>query len=255
MQEMTAKLRTKPGSDSKAPKAASRARPASEPAVAVLSDRRTTILDAARRRFAEFGFEATTVRQIADDVNILSGSLYHHFASKEEMLHEIVRDAALGMRDNAIRIAKAAVDPEHRLIALVILELGEMTRDQQSYAILSHERKFFRRKKEFAYIVDAKKGTYLAWEATLKEGASTGLFKPDLDIYLTITTIVRMLSAAADWYRNEDASIIGRLGDYTLDKLTDFHLDFVLSAVRVPSRASAPIPRSACKELALFRAA
>src|SRR5579864_8918239 len=61
--------------------------------------RRLAILEAARRRFAEFGFEATTVRQIADDVNILSGSLYHHFATKDDMLHEIVRDAVLQMRD------------------------------------------------------------------------------------------------------------------------------------------------------------
>jgi AcrR family transcriptional regulator len=57
----------------------------------VMSDRRATILEAATQRFAEFGFAATTVRQISQDVNILSGSLYHHFTTKDEMLHEIVR--------------------------------------------------------------------------------------------------------------------------------------------------------------------
>src|SRR5579862_6847505 len=66
------------------------------------SDRRTTILEAATRRFAEYGFESTTVRQIGDDVNILSGSLYHHFATKDEMLHQIVRDAVQQMRNNAL---------------------------------------------------------------------------------------------------------------------------------------------------------
>jgi len=85
------------------------------------SDRRANILEVATRRFAEHGFEATTVRQIGDDVNILSGSLYHHFATKEEMLHEIVREAVQQMRNNALRIARAPVDAERRLVALILL--------------------------------------------------------------------------------------------------------------------------------------
>ena len=103
-----------------------------------MADRRGKILEAATRRFAEHGFEATTVRQIADDVSILSGSLYHHFASKEAMLHDIVRETVEKMRDNVVRISKAPVDAEHRLAALILLELGEMTRNQQVHAILSN---------------------------------------------------------------------------------------------------------------------
>ena len=40
--------------------------------------------------FAERGLRATTVRDIADGAGILSGSLYHHFASKEEMVDELL---------------------------------------------------------------------------------------------------------------------------------------------------------------------
>jgi AcrR family transcriptional regulator len=218
-----------------------------------MADRRATILQVATRRFAEFGFEATTVRQIADDVNILSGSLYHHFATKDEMLHEIVRDAVLQMKDNATRISRAPLDAEHRLVALLLLDLGELTRHQEVHAILSNERRLFRKREEFAYVVEAKRDAYHAWRAVLQDGIDAGLFKPDLDIYLTISTIVRMLNAAADWYANEDASIAGALGAYTLDRVIDFHLDFILSAVRAPARAGLPIPREACEDLAVFR--
>ena len=41
--------------------------------------------------FAERGLRATTVRDIADGAGILSGSLYHHFSSKEEMVDELLR--------------------------------------------------------------------------------------------------------------------------------------------------------------------
>lgn len=220
---------------------------------AVPTDRRSEILRVATNRFAQFGFESTTVRQIADDLNLLSGSLYHHFATKDEMLHEIVRDAVLQMRDNTMRIAKAPLDAEHRLVALILLDLGELTRNQSVHAILHNERKLFRRNDEFAYVVQAKKAAYVAWQSVLREGMKAKLFKPDIDLYLTISTILRMLNTAADWYKNEGESVLNVVGHYALDQVIDFHLDFALSAVRERARIAEPIPRAACQELARFR--
>ena len=54
------------------------------------SERRAELLELAARMFAERGFRATTVRDIADAAGILSGSLYHHFDSKESMVDEIL---------------------------------------------------------------------------------------------------------------------------------------------------------------------
>ena len=48
------------------------------------------------RLFAEKGFRNTTVRDIADAAGILSGSLYHHFDSKESMVDEILLDVPGG---------------------------------------------------------------------------------------------------------------------------------------------------------------
>src|SRR3546814_13386895 len=61
----------------------SRARPAD-------SARRREILDAAAEVFAATGVVAATVRDIGERAGLLSGSLYHHFSSKEEMVAEIL---------------------------------------------------------------------------------------------------------------------------------------------------------------------
>jgi AcrR family transcriptional regulator len=209
-----------------------------------MADRRDQILEVAARRFAEFGFGATTVRQIADDVNILSGSLFHHFATKEEMLDEIVRDTVLRMRDVAASIVQLPSDAEQRLVLLILTDLEEMTNNQSVHAILYNERKFFRRNEDFAYVVKAKKESYVAWKSILEDGISDGLFRPDIDVYLTISTIIRMLNAGADWFKNEEESVRDSFGDYTLDRLADFYLDLVLRTVRTPDRAGEPIPRS-----------
>lgn len=49
-------------------------------------NRRQEILDAAARRFATEGYRATTMRDIAADAGLLAGSIYYHFASKEDLL-------------------------------------------------------------------------------------------------------------------------------------------------------------------------
>jgi TetR/AcrR family transcriptional regulator, cholesterol catabolism regulator len=220
-----------------------------------MSDRRAIILEAATRRFAEHGFAATTVRQIADDVDILSGSLYHHFVTKDEMLHEIVRDAVQQMRKNALRVAQASVDAEHRLVALILLDLGELTRNHKVHAILANERRLFRQNAEFAYVVKAKKDTYQAWQRVVQDGIDARLFRSDIDVFLTILTLLRMFNSAADWFRNDDAHGVGdgSGSSYTLDQVIDFHLGFVLNAIRTPARQSEPIPRRACQELGRFR--
>jgi TetR/AcrR family transcriptional regulator, cholesterol catabolism regulator len=50
------------------------------------SDRRGVLLSAAARLFGRDGYHATSVRDIAREVGILSGSIYYHVASKEDLL-------------------------------------------------------------------------------------------------------------------------------------------------------------------------
>ncbi len=200
---------------------------------AVMTTRRQRILQVAARRFAEAGFEPTTVRQIADDVAILSGSLYHHFATKEDMLHEIIREAVERLGRESLRIATLSQDAESRIKALIRAELNEMSANQQTHAILYNERKFFRRNADFSYVVKAKKDTYRAWEMILADGVREGVFAPDMDGFLTISTAIRMLNTGADWFVNEDGSPLDAVATVPLDRLCAFYTDFILRSIRV----------------------
>ena len=95
---------------------------------------RDRILKAAARLFREHGYRGTTVRDIAEEVGILSGSLFHHFSSKEEILLEIMREAFLSVCVAHERMLSQEPDPAKQLRALIRLELE---------AILSAERKDF----------------------------------------------------------------------------------------------------------------
>lgn len=54
-------------------------------------DTRESILDAARRLFAEKGFDATTVRAIAADADVDPAMIHHYFGNKEELFRQTLR--------------------------------------------------------------------------------------------------------------------------------------------------------------------
>jgi len=58
-------------------------------------DRRRQIIAAASELFARNGFEGTSIRDIGAASGVLSGSLYYHFPSKEDLLEEYLRIASI----------------------------------------------------------------------------------------------------------------------------------------------------------------
>lgn len=96
-------------------------------------NRRQQLLDAAARLFRERGYHATSMRDIAREVRMLSGSIYYHFPSKDEMLLAVYEE---GVRHIAARVDAAAAtgnDPWARLEAgcaahlEALLELSDYT--------------------------------------------------------------------------------------------------------------------------------
>jgi len=71
-------------------------------------NRRQQLLDAAARLFRERGYHVTSMRDIAREVGMLSGSIYYHFPSKEEMLLAVYEE---GLRHIAERVDRAVAEP------------------------------------------------------------------------------------------------------------------------------------------------
>lgn len=55
--------------------------------------RQEEILKASAKIFREKGYHASTVRDIAEEVGLLKGSLYHHIESKEQLLMDVIMSA------------------------------------------------------------------------------------------------------------------------------------------------------------------
>lgn len=75
---------------------------------------RTKILDAARDLFAREGYEAVTMRRIADAIEYSPTAIYLHFADKEALIRELCETDFLALAKAFQRIAKEP-DPFERL--------------------------------------------------------------------------------------------------------------------------------------------
>ncbi|NHK26753.1 TetR/AcrR family transcriptional regulator [Parvularcula flava] len=72
---------------------------------------RRRILDAAALSLAENGYQATTLRGIADVAGLKAGSIYYHFASKEQITVEILNEGVEYVSD-AVSRAVDALPPD-----------------------------------------------------------------------------------------------------------------------------------------------
>jgi TetR/AcrR family transcriptional regulator, cholesterol catabolism regulator len=213
--------------------------------------RRAQIIEVAARYFAEFGFEATTVRQIADEVGILPGSLYHHFETKEEILHEVIKGPLSEITQQNAMVSHIAADAEHRLIANIIMRFHYYIADGAAHAIIRKDGNFFRRNKDFGYVQNARHLSFQISETIMRDGMEVGLVRKGIDTYLMIGTIARMLTSAAAWIGSGDIYSTDIPDTYDVDRIIDFHLDAILRMIRPPERLEDPIPRRRCEELAL----
>ena len=84
---------------------------------------RGRLLNAAARLFEQKGFARTTVRDIAAEVGILSGSIFHHFSSKEDILCNVMQEVTAYASARMRQAVAAAADPREKLRACILCEL------------------------------------------------------------------------------------------------------------------------------------
>jgi AcrR family transcriptional regulator len=97
-------------------------------------NRRVQLLDAAARLFCQRGFHATSMRDIAKSVDMLSGSIYYHFDSKQEMLLAVYAEGARRIGELVDAVAAHETDPWKRLEAASAAHLNALSITHRDYA-------------------------------------------------------------------------------------------------------------------------
>lgn len=167
--------------------------------------RRAELLSLAASLFAERGFVSTTVRDIADAAGILSGSLYHHFDSKESMADEILTEFLDELFGTYAEIVAAGHGPRETLEAVVIASFDSIHRRPAEVAIYQNEAKHLMQLPRFAYLIDRNAEFRKLWNGILADGVTGGVFRKDLDVELVYRFIRDTVWVAVRWYNPDGA--------------------------------------------------
>jgi TetR/AcrR family transcriptional regulator, cholesterol catabolism regulator len=198
-------------------------RSARKGAAPMVSDRRDEILALAAKIFADKGYASTTVREIADAAGILSGSLYHHFDSKETILDEIMH----GFLDDTVAKYRATVaeggDPLDVLRALVREAFGSLAANPAALAVMINEFNFLVQFPRFAYLRAGADETERLWAGVIEDGMRSGVFRTDIDPRMTYRFMRDTIWISVRWYRPN--------GKYSAEEIADSYLELVLNGL------------------------
>ena len=163
--------------------------------------RRDELLVLAATMFAERGLRATTVRDIADSAGILSGSLYHHFKSKEQMVEEVLRDFLDWLFERYQEIIATEPNPLERLKGLFMTSFEAIEDRHAQVVIYQDEAKRLSALPQFAFVDDRNREQRKMWVDLLHEGVADGSFRPDLDVDLVYRFIRDTTWVSVRWYQ------------------------------------------------------
>src|SRR3954467_10787278 len=163
--------------------------------------RRDELLDLAATMFAERGLRATTVRDIADSAGILSGSLYHHFKSKEQMVEEVLRDFLDWLFGRYQEIVDTQPNPLERLKGLFMTSFEAIEHRHAQVVIYQDEAQRLSSQPRFSYIEDLNKRQRQMWIDVINQGIKQGYFRSDLDVDLVYRFIRDTTWVSVRWYQ------------------------------------------------------
>jgi AcrR family transcriptional regulator len=161
-------------------------------------DRKEQIYSTARSLFRERGYPATTVRDIAREMNMQAGSLYAHIESKEDVLWEIVNRAASEFLASAQPIAASDLKPTEKLRELVRGHVRVVAANLAEATIFLHEWKFLgeERRREIAERRNRYESLY---RHVVEEGIASGEFAPT-DPKMATLLVLSAVNWMPQWY-------------------------------------------------------
>ncbi|NKY31883.1 TetR/AcrR family transcriptional regulator [Nocardia speluncae] len=142
--------------------------------------RKEAILFHAAKLFSERGVARTTVRDIADEVGILSGSLYHHFASKHAIVFEIVITFIDDLNDRYEAALVPGETARGRLDRMIAVSFESATDHPYATEIYQNESTLSSQPAD-SRIATAVRRANQYWADAIARGIETGEFRTDVD--------------------------------------------------------------------------
>jgi AcrR family transcriptional regulator len=177
-------------------------------------ERSTTerLFDTAAALFWREGYAATTTRGIAAALGIQQASLYHHIASKEDLLYRICISSLKPFLADVPATVNKSECPLERIRLFIHAHLTTLLRYQQrNVTFLTELRSLSNRHR--AEVVAQRNHYEHFFRALLENAQIAGMIRADISVKYLSLGLMSMLNYAALWFRAEKALSVDQLGE------------------------------------------
>ncbi|RMF15607.1 MAG: TetR/AcrR family transcriptional regulator [Gammaproteobacteria bacterium] len=172
---------------------------------------RGRLLAQAAHLFKTKGYERTTVRDLAAAVGIQSGSIFHHFRTKEDILFAIMAETIHTITARMKAAVEAAHSPRDKVRALIRCELESIHGEtSEAMTVLVYEWRSLSEARQ-AEILKMRDEYEQLWLGTLESARQSGQL--DVNVPVLRRFLTGALSWTVFWYKPG--------GDMSLDDLAD----------------------------------
>lgn len=165
-----------------------------------VSSRREQIVAVAASVIAERGIKGATVRDIGEAAGILSGSLYYHFESKEQIVLELLMPSVRAQYERSQEICDKGMSPTETLMALIETSVEVIAAHPHESVILRNEARTFRDTPALAPIADIRASTLALWTSVVKDGIKSGEFRKGIEPDIVVRAMFDSLFGSSRWF-------------------------------------------------------
>lgn len=182
---------------------------------------RDDILEAAAQVFRQKGFHGASMANIAEAVNLQKASLYHHVASKQEILFELLDRALELLLERISPIAAQSIPADERLRMMIREYLQILAENTDLASVLLFEHRSLEGRQHARHIPNRDKFEAL-WRTVIADGVRTKKFLCE-NIPLSTRAILGIMNWTITWYRPN--------GDLAIDEIADQYSNLLLNGL------------------------
>ncbi len=160
---------------------------------------RENVRAAAVQLFAEYGYHAAPLRDIARIAGIQAASIYYHYANKEALLVEIMETHMRQLNANLERILREYHDPQQRLYEAIANHIRLHTTYKSEFFIIDTEIRALEGNNR-AYILSLRDHYEKLVQELLQDGMKQGVFRPS-DVKVASYALIAMCTEVSTWFR------------------------------------------------------
>lgn len=179
------------------------------------TERWPELLEVAAELFAEKGYDGTSLRDIAERMGMLKGSLYHYISGKSDLLVHVMREAHRRGLRSISALAREEGPAIERLEAIVVAHGRYVCTEKIFTAGFFEARKHLPAARAAEFAAD-ERDYRLRVEALIVRGQEEGALRPDLDPKLTALCLLGFLNSLHLWVRPNGIHSIRRICEHAV---------------------------------------